>query len=172
MDLLSLIETNSFSNIWFWLLFAITWSSASHWILGVPFDLVQKARKEGGAAEERVLMLLRINIDRMRNIQRIAGLIMVGLISFALTIFCLLGFSYGSEFFQAMFLLMFPLVFVGLISLMTARRLDDELPKGRELFKLFRRTRYKIMTMGMFAIFFTSMWGMFNLVSVSSFPVG
>jgi len=82
-----------------------------------------------------------------------------------------LGFVYGSEFFQALFLLTFPLVFVGLITVTTARRLDHDLPTGKELYKLFRRTRLAIMFIGMASIFVTSMWGMFYLISVSSSPV-
>jgi hypothetical protein len=171
MDLFYLIETNSFSSIWFWLLIAITWSSATHWVFGVPFDLVQKAVKEGGDAEARVHTLLKINVARLQNIQRIAGMIMVAVVSFLQTLFAALGFVYGSEFFQALFLLTFPLVFVGLITVTTARRLDHDLPTGKELYKLFRRTRLAIMFIGMASIFVTSMWGMFYLISVSSSPV-
>ena len=101
MDLLSLIETNSFSSIWFWILVAISWSSGSHWILGVPFDLVQRARKVGGVAEERIHTLLRINASRLENIQRIAGFVLTGIVSFFLTAFGILGFVYWIEFFQA-----------------------------------------------------------------------
>lgn len=170
MDLFRLIETNSFSSIWFWLLVAITWSSASHWVLGVPFDLVQKALKEGGATEDRVHTLLRINVARLENIQRIAGMIMIGFTSFMLTVFAILGFYYWIEFFQAMFLLTFPLMLVGLINIYMAHRLDEELPTGKELFKMFRRTRLMIMVIGMLSIFVTSMWGMYHVISVSSFP--
>lgn len=170
MDLFRLIETNSFSSIWFWLLVAITWSSASHWVLGVPFDLVQRAYREGGALEERVHMLLRINVARMENIQKIAGTIMIGFTSFMLTVFAVLGFFYWIEFFQAMFLLTFPLMIVGMINLYMAHRLDEELPTGKELFKMFRRTRLLIMFIGMLSIFVTSLWGMYHVISISSFP--
>lgn len=170
VDLFQLIETNSFSSIWFWLLVAISWSSASRWILGVPFDLVQRALKEGGEAEERVHTLLRINVSRLENIQKIAGVIMVGFVSFVLTGFALLGFYYAIEFFQALFLLTFPLMLVGVINVRTAHRLDEELPTGKELYRIFRRTRLMIMFLGMISIFVTSMWGMFYVISVSSFP--
>ena len=170
MDLFRLIETNSFSSIWFWLLVAITWSSASHWVLGVPFDLVQKAYREGGELEDRVHTLLRINVARMEYIQKVAGMIMIGFTSFMLTVFAVLGFYYWIEFFQAMFMLTFPLMLVGLINIYMSHRLDEQLPSGQELFRMFRRTRLMIMFIGLVSIFVTSLWGMYHVISVSSFP--
>lgn len=170
MDLLSLIETNSFSSIWFWILVAISWSSGSHWILGVPFDLVQRARKVGGVAEERIHTLLRINASRLENIQRIAGFVLTGIVSFFLTGFAILGFVYWIEFFQALFLLTFPWVFVGTITVNTVRNLDEELPTGEDLYKMFWRLRLAIQGIGLVSIFITSIWGMYSIIRVSSFP--
>jgi hypothetical protein len=149
---------------------AISWSSASHWILGVPSDLVQRARREGGKTEERVIALLQINVSRLKNIQRAAGLMLAGIVSFMLTVFVMLGFYYRVEFFQALFMLSFPMVFVGLLSLRAARKLDENLPTGDDLYKLFRRLRLSIQFIGLISIFITSMWGMLYLITVSSFP--
>ena len=33
----------SFSNLWYWIALAVLWSTVSHWVLGVPFDMVQRA---------------------------------------------------------------------------------------------------------------------------------
>ncbi len=41
----------SFSNLWYWIALAVMWSSTSHWVLGVPYDMIQRARREGGQAE-------------------------------------------------------------------------------------------------------------------------
>lgn len=169
MDLLTLIETNSFSSIWFWILVAISWSSGSHWILGVPYDLVQRARREGGVTEERIHMLLEINASRFRNIQNVAGFVLTGLVTFVLTGFWILGFVYWIEFFQAMFMLTFPWVFVAMITIRTARNLGEELPTGEDLYKLFRRLRLYIQAIGLVTIFVTSVWGMYFVMSASSF---
>ena len=170
MDLLSLIETNSFSSIWFWIIIAISWSSGSHWILGVPFDLVQRARKEGGITEERVHMLLKINASRLKNIQKVAGFVLTGIVSFFMTCVGILGFIYWIEFFQALFLLTFPWVFVGMITIRASRNLGEDLPKGEDLYKMFRRLRLGIQAIGLLTIFITSVWGMYFVISVSSFP--
>lgn len=170
MDLFRLIETDSFSSIWFWILVAISWSSGSHFIIGVPFDLVQRARREGGHYETRVHILLEINVARLRSIQSIAGQLIVLLSSFLLTGFMFLGFIYGVEFFQAAFLLCFPWVFVVMLTMRAVNKLGDELPTGEELYKFFRRLRLSIQFIGLFAIFVTSVWGMYYLILFSSFP--
>lgn len=149
---------------------AISWSSGSHFIIGVPFDLVQRARREGGRYENRVHILLEINVARLRNIQKIAGQLIVLLSSFILTGFMLLGFVYNVEFFQAAFMLCFPWVFVGILTMRAVNRLGEEFPTGEELFKFFRRLRLSIQFVGLFSIFVTSVWGMYYLILVSSFP--
>lgn len=149
---------------------AIAWSSASHWILGVPSDLVQRARQEGGKTQERVHELLLINISRIKNIQNTTGLAISTLVSFFLTGFLILGFVYWIEFFQALFLLAFPLVFVGMLSARAARKLDADLPEGEDLYKMFRRLRLTIQFIGLVSISITSVWGMLYVITVSSFP--
>jgi len=170
LDLFRLIETNSFSSIWFWILVAVAWSSASHWILGVPSDLVQRARQEGGNSLERVHELLHINVSRIKNIQKNAGLATATLASFFLTGFAILGFVYWIEFFQAVFMLSFPMVFVGLLNIRAAHKVHDTLPADDDLFKMFRRLRLSIQFIGLLSIFVTSVWGMLFVITYSSFP--
>jgi len=33
-----LIDMRSFSNLWYWIVLSVLWSTMSHWVLGVPFD--------------------------------------------------------------------------------------------------------------------------------------
>jgi hypothetical protein len=42
------IDMRSFSNLWYWIALAVLWSSTSHWVLGVPFDMIQRARRRAG----------------------------------------------------------------------------------------------------------------------------
>ncbi|MEC7258626.1 MAG: component of SufBCD complex, partial [Pseudomonadota bacterium] len=46
-SIFELIDMRSFSNLWFWIALAVTWSTTSHWVLGVPFDMVNRARRNG-----------------------------------------------------------------------------------------------------------------------------
>ena len=45
-NVFELIDMRSFSNLWFWIALAVLWSSVSHWVLGVPWDMVMRARKD------------------------------------------------------------------------------------------------------------------------------
>ena len=80
-----LIDLRSFSNLWYWIALAVTWSTASHWVLGVPYDMVLRARRHGGQAETDLEDIVRINITRLLYIAREAGLILVTLGTFTLT---------------------------------------------------------------------------------------
>ena len=48
--LTEIIDLRSFSNLWFWIALAVMWSSTSHWVLGIPHDMIQRAKREGGQA--------------------------------------------------------------------------------------------------------------------------
>jgi len=74
-----LIDMRSFSNLWFWIALAVVWSSTSHWVLGVPFDMVVRARRKGGQAEEDLETIVRVNVNRMLMIARVSGLWIMGL---------------------------------------------------------------------------------------------
>lgn len=162
-----LIDMRSFSNLWFWIVLAVMWSSASHWVLGVPFDMVQRARRHGGEAMTNLEDMVRINISRLLYISEVSGLWLLGFGFFTLTSFLLLGFVYWIEFAQAIFLLMFPMSVVGLLSVSTARLLLDENSEGEALCRRLSRHRLYIQIIGMISILVTSMWGMFQNVSAN-----
>ena len=127
----------SFSNLWFWIALAVAWSTASHWILGVPYDLVQRAGRHGGDAQRDLEDLVRVNVNRILYIARVSGLWLLGFAFFMLTSLAILAFWYDIEFAQALFLLGLPMSFVGALSLSTARLIEAEQPLGEALRKRF-----------------------------------
>ena len=98
--------------MWYWIALAVLWSSTAHYGLGVPFDLVQRAKRKGGQFEIDLEDLVRINCKRVLFIGSISGLWIVGLTCFVLTALFGLGFIYRMEFAQAVFLMVFPLAIV------------------------------------------------------------
>ena len=161
-----LIDMRSFSNLWFWIALAVVWSTASHWVLGVPYDMVLRARRVGGQAEVDLEDMVRININRILYINELSGTVLISFICFVLTVLGLLGFVYGVEFAQAVFLLAFPMSFVGLLSLRTAFRIRMEEPRGPDLQKRLTRHRIGVQAIGVMAIFVTALWGMFQNFSI------
>ncbi len=157
-----LIDMRSFSNLWFWIALAVMWSTTSHWVLGVPFDMVLRARRNGGQTEIDLEDLVRINTNRLLHISRVSGLWLLALACFVLTGLAVLGFQYQVEFAQAVFLLMFPMSMVGLMSLSTAARIQEEEATGELLRKRLSRHRVWTQIIGMLSIFVTSIWGMYQ----------
>ena len=164
------IDMRSFSNLWFWIALAVMWSSTSHWVLGVPFDMVLRAKRVGGQSEIDLEDLVRVNTNRLLYIGRVSGLWLLSFTCFMLTGLAVTGFIYGIEFAQAVFLLLFPMSFVGLISLSTASRIQQEDANGALLRKRLTRHRLYVQLIGMASIFVTALWGMYQ--NFHSSPLG
>lgn len=166
----ALIDMRSFSNLWYWIALAAIWSTASHYVIGVPFDMIARAARHGGAAQSDLEQLVQINVNRMLYIARVSGLWLIAFVSMLLSGLALLGFWYRVEFAQAVFLIGFPMTLVGLLSFSTARRIEAEAPEGEALRRRLIRHRRATQVIGMLAIFVTAMWGMYQNMAVG--PLG
>lgn len=165
-----LIDMRSFSNLWYWIALAVTWSTTSHWVLGVPFDMVVQARRRGGQAAADMLLLTGVNVRRLRVIGREAGGMVALGAAFVLSTLVVLGFWYGFEFAQALALLAVPLAVVGGLSLRTAARIEPVLardPAPEEVARMLLRHRRSVQIVGMVAITFAAFWGMFQNMQFS-----
>lgn len=156
------IDMRSFSNLWFWIGVAVVWSSASHWIIGVPYDMILRARRHGDQAQVDLEDMVRINVNRILFIAQVSGLWMLGFTCFFMTMLVLLAVFYNFEFAQAVLLLAFPLSLVALLSVSTAQQIRDEAATGEALNKRLSRHRIYTQIIGMVSIFVTSMWGMYQ----------
>lgn len=163
-----LIDLRSFSNLWFWIVLAVLWSSASHWVVGVPFDMVQRARRNPGEAEEDLRMLVYVNVKRLITIADVAGLIMVAFAAFLLTALTVLGFVYRIEFAQAVLCLLLPMTLVAGLTLRTARRIAEEDADVPAVIRRLTRHRMVIQGIGMIAIFVTALWGMWQNLNLGT----
>ena len=181
-SIFELIDMRSFSNLWFWIGLAVMWSSTSHWVLGVPFDIIQRARNQiqqnathqtqeddlpTPQAVTDLEDLVRINIRRLTHISRTAAIWMFGFVFFLITSTFLLGFFYKAEFSQAVFFLIFPFSIVIMMSIDLAVKIDRDQPKGIALIDLLVRLRFHTQLIGMFSILVTSMWGMYQNISAN-----
>lgn len=148
------------------------WSTTSHWVLGVPFDMVIRAARaeakgEGTQAQQDLEDMVRVNVNRLLYISGVSGLWILGLTCFLFTMLILLGFVYDVQLAQAVFCLLFPLSIVGLLSLNTARRIRDEAAHGADLRKRLTRHRIWVQVLGMVAIFITTIWGVYQNLTVN-----
>lgn len=163
-----LIDLRSFANLWYWIALAVVWSSASHWVLGVPWDMVGRARRKGGESAEDLVAMARLNARRLNRIRRDAGFSMAMSIPFLLSFLAITGFFYGSETAQAITLLIAPLMIVFGISLRLAHRLEAAIEAGAGadvVISALARHRISVQAVGVLAIVIASLWGMFQNLS-------
>ena len=163
-----LIDMRSFSNLWFWIALAVLWSSASHYVLGVPWDLITRARKGHPQALEDMNHLAAINSRRILYIGRESGLLLTGFLSFLISMAAILGWGYGREFAQAVLLLLVPMAIIWLLSVRMANRIEAEELTGGALISAFNRHRLLVQLVGMISIFVTAMWGMYQNLTTSA----
>lgn len=132
--------------------------------------MVLRARRQGGQAAADLEVLVRINCNRFLFIGQTSGIWMAGLGGAMISGLAVLGFWYNVEFAQALFLFVFPLSIIAMLSLSTARLISRENAEGALLQKRLGRHRLYTQMIGMMSVFVTAMWGMFQNLSVG--PLG
>ncbi|MBK5926482.1 component of SufBCD complex [Rhodobaculum claviforme] len=164
-SLLALIDTRSFSNIWFWFALAAMWSWLSHYILGVPFDMIARARREGGVALQELEAVVAAHVQR--RLRMASGPWAVAVLSGGLTVLALLGFGHGLQLAQALFLLALPAVVVAAMGQVAARRLGRDPLAGEALCAYLVRHRLWVHLVGLVSIFVTTLWAMVAVLFAS-----
>lgn len=157
----------SFSNLWFWIVLAVLWSSTSYWVLGVPYDMIQQARREGGQVQQDLEDLVRINSTRLLSLVNQSGVVGVALLCFWLTGLALLAFYYDVEFAQAVFLLFAPMTLVVWQSIKTCDRIAAGGMNADQLHRTLMRQRRITQVIGMVAVSVTALYGTWQNVSIS-----
>lgn len=171
MDFLDLvtqvIDLRSFSNLWYWIVLAIMWSTLSHWVMGIPFHLIQRARRGDAESLHDLHTMAEITSRRIVQYAELSGTAMMASSAFVVTSLAVLGWGYRVEFCQAVVLLLLPLILVSALSVRTAfllRRTDFENLPIR-----LRNLRLMVQGLGIVFIFLTAFWGMYMNVTVSPF---
>jgi len=164
--ILDVIDLRSFSSIWYWIVLAVVWSTTSHWVLGVPFDIVLRARRHGNEAMADLEAIVRVNVTRMLYITRESGLWILGFLAFFFTFLLLLAFWYRIEMAQAIALIAVPLTLIGFLSLSVAVRIESTQPSGDDLIRHMVRHRLWTQIVGMISVFVTATYGMYHNLAV------
>jgi len=164
---LDVIDLRSFSNLWYWIALATLWSSVSHWVLGVPHDMIQRARREGGQAQTDVEDLVRININRLLHVIDRGDWMLPGTAAFWLTSLLTLAVWYDVEFAQALLFLAAPMVLVVWVSVRSSRRIMAEGGTGEALLHRLTVHRRIVQVIGMISITITAFYGTWQNINIS-----
>ena len=165
--LFELIDMRSFSNLWFWIMLGVQWWMNSHRILGVPFDMILRAKRQGGAAQQALEDLARVHVNRLLYIVHVSGAWIAGIGAFLLTGMAVAGFWYGAEFAQAVFCLMFPQMVSIILAVQAAHHIADGEHGGEALQARLIKLRLAVQAVGMVSILLTAVWGMYQNLNVS-----
>jgi len=165
-SIFSIIDLRSFSNLWFWLVLAVAWSNAAHFIMGVPFDMVTRARRQGGQAMADLELMAALQARRRLGVMRNAGVWLVGFWMAVLTSLAMIGFVYRAELAQAVFLLLGPLTLAAWLGLRLSARIEAQDLRGEALARAFFWHRVIVQAIGLMAIFVTTLWGAWHTLSM------
>jgi len=160
----STIDLRSFSNLWFWIAVTVAWSNMTHYIVGVPFDMVLRARRRGGQAMLDLETMAMLQARRRIQIMHRTGPWLVAFWAMVLTVLAVLGFGYGAELAQALTFLLVPMSIASALGIRMAHKLERRQLTGKALTKTLTLHRALLQGIGLLAIMITTIWGVwFNL---------
>ncbi|WCR09548.1 hypothetical protein JHW45_10490 [Paracoccus stylophorae] len=174
--LISFLDSRSFGTIWFWLVVIGMWSATGRNVLGVPTEIVTRARHAQRAGETEsaavvsLLDWLSLVLPRWQ-LGRHEGVVFLAVSAFFLTSLAIFGFRYGLEMAQALTLLLVPFLILFWMRVRLARRLvpllaagqEGERPVegvGAETVRLMIRHRRLVTALSVVAVALTALWGM------------
>lgn len=154
MDPLLTISFESFSSIWFWIITSVAWSVTCHITLGVPYDLLTRAERQGGQAATDVDRLAQIHARRLsgyfeKSHSRVIG---VTVLTFVLAILGTFGLYYSYELATAIFVLMVPLILVQILAVRLAFRVLRDGLEGEALRSVLFKRRFWNQIIGLISI--------------------
>lgn len=172
---ISLLDSRSFGTIWFWLLLIGMWSASGRAVLGVPAEVLARARRAQGQGEVEgpavvtLLDWLSLTLPRWRLGPR-EGAVFLGLSAFAMTSLAVFGFGYGLEMAQALVLLLVPFLLLFWLRVSLARRLAPLLLAGQtgerplagvgaEAVRMMIGHRRLVVALSIVAVALAALWG-------------
>lgn len=163
------IDLRSFSNIWFWIALAVLWSNVTHYVLGVPYDMVLRARRLGAWAMADLEAMTNAQARRRVLFLRGSGVWIVGFWAAMISALLVLAISFQFELAQALSLLFVPLTLVGFLGIRFALRQDAAPLTGEALVTALIHHRFAVQALGLLAVFLTTMWGMWYNLALRPF---
>ena len=152
VSIFEFLDFSSFLSVWYWVLVLITWALIGHFTMGVPFDAVMRAERKGGEFAEDCDALAQVQARRIARFMRVGGVVVAGLVAFALAVLATLGFWRGVEFARALFMLAAPVAFVLAKGAGLAMQVSEGGLTGAELRQRIVRRRYWDQVIGILTI--------------------
>jgi hypothetical protein len=130
-----------FQSIWYWTLHVVVWTVACYRTLGVPHDMLLRARRIPEIAD-RVNTLAHLSSERIGGIYDRAGVPLAAAAGFLLAAVAALGFVNGLEVARAALMILLPLALIGYSKLRLALYIRRSRIRGARLVVLLARRRF------------------------------
>jgi hypothetical protein len=163
-DLVRLLNSDSFDSFWYWLIIAVSWSRATHFMLGVGLHDVRDALRNGGTDMSDVEMLIHINARKLTRAMDRYGVWLTAVGTFLIAGIATLGFRFDIELMQASTFLFASLTLGSLVSLRFAYRVIKDDLQGKALCDGFSRFRTIKQFVGIASIFVISFYAAYFIV--------
>ena len=174
-SLIGFLDSRSFGTVWYWLVVIGTWSLTGRHVIGVPSEILLRARTaiQAGEGESPVVLhlldWLSLVLPRWRLGAR-EGAVFLAATAFALSSLAIMGIGYALELALAGFLLLFPFAILFWMRVALARRLMPLLdaaeqgarPIPEAAAEAVRRMvihRRLVTALSMAAVAVTALWG-------------
>ncbi len=131
---------SGFQSVWYWVLHVVVWTLACYRTLGVPHDMLLRARRLP-EVEGRVDLLAGLAAVRIGGIHDALGVPLAAVAGFVLATVFALGFLSGIETAQAIFVLILPLAVISYSKLRLALAVRRRGMAGPELVLALARRR-------------------------------
>jgi hypothetical protein len=130
----------SFQSLWYWVLHVVVWTLACYRTLGVPHDMLLRARRVPEVAG-KVDVLARLAAERIGGIHDALGVPIAAASGFLLAGFAVLGFGTGIETAQAGFAILLPFAVISYSKLRLALAVRRRGIRGTDLVLALARRR-------------------------------
>jgi len=149
------MSPDSFWTLWFWIAHVVAWSMASHFAMGVPFDMIVEANREkseDGPWVRATEALILAQAFRFTSMARRFGVAAAAAIAFLLSMLLTLGIHTDIEFARAVATILAPLSLIYVLTIRTAFRIESSGARGAALRRMVRGLRLQNQLVGLLAI--------------------
>ena len=149
------MSPDSFWTLWFWIAHVVTWSMASHFAMGVPYDMIVEANREkaeDGPWARATEAIILAQSFRFASMARRFGTALAAVAAFLITMLLTLSIRSDFEFARAVATILVPLSLVYVLTVRMAIRIENRALRGQALRLMIRNLRLQNQLIGLMAI--------------------
>lgn len=146
------ISRRSFTSLWYWIAVAVFWILITRQVMGLPLDMVQRA-KAGGAALRALEEMAQLQAQRLMDYWHKWQFAISAAMAALLCMMGIWAFWYQIELAKALWFLLMPWLLISALSLRMAWQITHGAGRGDDLLMLAHHFRIYVQVIGIVFIF-------------------